>query len=78
MSFQIIVLDPDQFFSAQWLTQQSCLKKAGVELELQTDVDILLLVEKGIQGGICHEIYGQGTACNIYMKPLIKTKYHHI
>ena len=32
-------------------------KKARVELELLTDVDMLLMVEKGIRGGICHAIF---------------------
>ena len=32
-------------------------RKKDVKLELLTDVDMLLMVEKGIRGGICHAIY---------------------
>ena len=35
----------------------SLLKKTGVKLELLADVDILLMVEKEIRGGICQGIY---------------------
>ena len=36
-----------------WLAWQVFLKKTGIELELLTDIAILLMVEKGIRGGIC-------------------------
>ena len=42
------------------------LKEAEVELELLTDIDILLIVEKRIIGGICHAVYRY--AANKYMK----------
>ena len=35
----------------------SLLKKTGIELELLTDINILLMVEKGIAGGICHALH---------------------
>ena len=31
--------------------------KKKVKLNLLTDIDMLLMVEKGIRGGICHSIY---------------------
>ena len=31
----------------------SFLKKTEVQFELLTDIDMLLMVEKGIRGGIC-------------------------
>ena len=40
--------------SAPGLVWQACLKKTRVRLELLTDIDMLLIVEKGIRGGICH------------------------
>ena len=46
----------------------SLFKKTEVELELLTDVDMLLMVEKGIRGGICHAIYRHAKANNKYMK----------
>ena len=40
-------LDPAHFLSAPGLAWQACLKKTGVRLELLTDIDMLLMVEKG-------------------------------
>ena len=42
------------------------LKKAGVNLELLTDIDMLLLVEEGIRGGICHAIHRYAKTNNKY------------
>ena len=50
---EIYELDPADFLSALELAWQACLEKTGVKLELLTDIDILLMVEKGIRGGIC-------------------------
>ena len=44
----------------------SLLKKTRVELELLTDINMLLMVKKAIRGGICHAIYRY--ANNKYMK----------
>ena len=46
----------------------SLFKKTGVKLELITDVDMLLMIEKGIRGGICHSVYRHAKANNKYMK----------
>ena len=54
---EIYELDPAHFLSAPGLARQACLKKAGVELEILTDIDILLMAEKGIFGGVCHAIH---------------------
>ena len=45
-----------------------CLKKTGVRLELLTDTDMLLMIEKRIRGGICHIIHRYAKANNKYMK----------
>ena len=50
---EIYGLDPAHFLSAPGLAWQACLKKTKVELELLTDIDMLLMVEKGIRGRIC-------------------------
>ena len=61
-------LDPVYFLSAPELAWQACLKTTGVKLELITDVDMLLMIEKGIRGGICHSVYRHAKANNEYMK----------
>ena len=53
---KIYHLDLAKFFSAPGLTWQAALKKIEVRLELLTDVDVLLMVERGIRGKICHGI----------------------
>ena len=44
------------------------LNKTEVELVLLTDIDMLLVVEKQIRGGICHAIHWYGKANNKYME----------
>ena len=56
------------FFSAQGLAWQACLRKANVKLELLTGIDMLLMVEKGIRGGICHAIHRYVKANSKYIK----------
>ena len=57
----------------------SLLKKAGVKLELLTDHEMLIMVEKEIRGGICQAIYRYAKANNKYMgKNMMKTLNHHI
>ena len=65
---EIYELDPAHFVSAPGLAWQACLKKTGVGLELLTDIDMLLMVEKKISGGICHSIHRYAKANNKYMK----------
>ena len=61
-------LDPAHFVSLPGLAWQTCLKKTNVELELLTDYDMLLMVEEGITGGICHAMQRYAKANNKYMK----------
>ena len=61
-------LDPAHFLSLPGLAWQACLKKTNIELELLTDYDMLLMVEEGIRGGICHSIHQYAKANNKYLK----------
>ena len=56
MCLKIYNLDPVKFLSAPGLAWQATLKKTEVKLELSTDLDMLLMVEREISGGICHAI----------------------
>ena len=68
MCLDIYGLDPVYFVSAPGLAWQACLKKTGVKLELLTDIDMLLMVEKGTRGGICQATHRYAKANNKYMK----------
>ena len=57
MCIKICELDPAHFLSSPGLAWQACLKKTRVELELITSVDMLLMIEKGIKGEVCHAIH---------------------
>ena len=61
-------LIPLIFFSAPGLPWQACLKKTRVKLDLLTDIDMLLIVEKGFRGGIYHSVHRYAKANNKYMK----------
>ena len=61
-------LDPAHFLLLPGLAWQACLKKTNIELELLTDYDMLLMVEEGIRGGICHSIQRYAKANNKYLK----------
>ena len=65
---EIYELDPAHFLSAPGLAWQACLKKMKVELELLTDTDMLLMVEKGTRGGICQAIHRYAKTNNKYIK----------
>ena len=54
---EIYELDPTHFLSAPGLAWQAYLKKSKVKLELVTDNDMLLKIEKGMRGGMCHAIH---------------------
>ena len=52
----------------------SMFEKRGVELELLTDYDMLLMIKEGIRGGICHAVHRYAKANNRYMKDYDKSK----
>ena len=68
-----------KFLSCPGLAWQAALKKAEVirflkKLDLLTDIDMLLTVEKEIRGGICHSIHRDAKGNNKYMKDYDKNK----
>ena len=65
---KIYKLDPAHFLSAPRLALQACLRKTKVKLELLTDTDMLMTVEKGIRGGICQAVDRCPKVNNRYMK----------
>ena len=68
MCIKVYEHDPAHFVLLPGLAWQACLKKTNIELELLTDYDMLLTVEEGIIGGICHSIHRYAKANNKYMK----------
>ena len=77
-SIEIYELDPAHFLSALGLAWEACLKKTEIELELFTDIDMLLMVEKGIRGGICNAIRRYAKANNKYIKTCDRNIYKDI
>ena len=67
MCLEIYELDPAHFLSALGLSWQACLKKRRAKLELLTDYDMLLMVEKGLRGGICQATHRYAKANNKYV-----------
>ena len=67
-------LDPVYYYTAPGLAWDAMLKMTGVNLELLNDVDMLLMIEKGIRGGISIISNRYGEANNKYMKDYDETK----
>ena len=75
---EIYGLDPSYFLSAPGLAWQACLKQTELKLELLTDYYVLLMIEKGIRGGMCQSTHRYAKANNKYMKYMIKALSHHM
>ena len=65
---EIYKLDHAHFLSTPGLAWKACLKMTKVELELLTDIDTLLMVEKGSRGRIFQAMHKYTKANNKYMK----------
>ena len=70
---EIYELGPTHFLSAPGLAWQACLKNTGVKLELLTN-NMLMMVKKGIRGGICHAIHRYAKVNNRYITNHDKNK----
>ena len=71
-------LDPAFYYTAPGLAWDACLKITKVRLELLYDYEMLMMVEKGIRGGVSMISTRYGKANNPYMKdydPDQPTKY---
>ena len=60
-------LDPCHYFTAPGLSWDACLKKTRVSLDLLTDPDMHLMIEKGIRGGISTITHRHAQANNKYL-----------
>jgi hypothetical protein len=71
-------LDPMWYYTAPGLAWDACLKLTKVELELISDPDMYLLIERGIRGGISTITKRHAIANNKYMAnydPKKESKY---
>ena len=68
MCLEIYKLDPALFLTVPYLVWKAALKKAKVKLYILTDVNMLLMVEKGIRGETGSSIHRFAKANNKYMK----------
>ena len=74
LCLKIYKLDPVYYFTAPGLAWDACLKMTDIQLELLSDVNMLLMFEKGIRGGISIISNRYGEANNKYMKDYNKNK----
>ena len=74
MCLNFYQLDPTKVLSPPGLAWQAAFKKTKVKLDILTDIDMFLMVVKGISGGICNPIYQCAKANDKYMKDYDKNK----
>ena len=74
MFLEIYKSDPVKFLSLSGLAWKAPLKKTEVKLKILTDIDMLLMVEKGIRGGVSHAIHQYAKANNKYVKDYDKNE----
>ena len=74
MCLEIYELEPEKFLPAPGLVWEAALTKTRVKLDLLTDIDMSLMVGKGIRGGKCHPIYQYAKINNKYIKDYDKNR----
>ena len=65
MCFKVYGFDHAHLLSPPGLAWQAGLKNAKVKLDLLTDIDMLLMVERCIRGGIWHAFHRYAKANDI-------------
>ena len=61
-------LDPPHYVTSPGLAWDTMLKMTTINLDLITDIDMLLLIERGMRGGISYIAHWHAEANNKYMK----------
>ena len=74
MCLEIYELNRAKVISVPGSAWQATFKKTKGKLDLLIDIDMLLMVKKGIRGGICHSTYWYAKANNKHMKDYDKYK----
>ena len=74
MCLKFYYLDPVKFLPTPGLACQAASKTTERKLELLTDIDMLLMVQKGIRRRTCHAIHRYAKANNKYLKDYDKNK----
>ena len=75
---EIYDLDPANILTAAGLVWQPCLKDSKVELELLTDINMLLMVEKELEAEFAKQYIGMLKQIKSILKIIIKIMNHHI
>ena len=74
MCHEIYQLDHAKFLSVSGLVWKPALKNTKVKLDLLIDINMLLMVEKGLRGGVYRSFYRHGRSNNKSMKDYDKHK----
>ena len=61
-------LDPSHYFGSPGLSWEAMLKRTKIELDLISDIDMHLLIEKGMRGGISYIAKRHSKTNNKYMQ----------
>ena len=67
-------LDTAHFYTSPGLAWKACLKKTGIKLKLLTDVDMLMMFEHRIRGGITQAVHRYVRVNNKHMGELYDPK----
>ena len=77
MCLKIDEFDPAKFLLVPGLAWQAALSKTKVKLDPLNDINMFLMVGKGVRGGIYHSIDMQKLKTNTW-KIMVKIKNPHI